>query len=251
MRPSWPNSLAWICIPSSRTPATDRLERDPGTPAVLAADRPKKRRRCLQRYELGSTEADSGPASPGKRSDRSHSAGHASGRPSGVGDESRTKGLARTAGRRVPAAHQCPGRLGRTAVVTVHATDRSGGVVPRVEERTLHPAVVPPEGAAGQGPRDGGFSGLCPLGDLEASAQAQARDRPPALGQRCRQRAAVVPDEGAGTAKHGAKRRYCPAHHGWARDPSPPDHGAFGGAELAASSARSQPPATSQFPPKM
>src|SRR6202011_3924524 len=88
-------------------------------------------------------------------------------------------------------------RTRRGTVVEIHATDRSRGVVSRAQERAFDPAVVPPEGAAGQGPRPGGLSGLCPLGDTEASAKASAGHRSPAFGQRSGQRSAVVADGGA------------------------------------------------------
>ena len=91
-------------------------------------------------------------------------------------------------------------------VVQVHATDRGRGFVPRAEERALDPAVVPSEGAAGQGACDGGFSRLCPVGDAQASAEAPAGHRSAAVDQRSEQRAALVADEGAGSAVHVAKR---------------------------------------------
>jgi hypothetical protein len=56
----------------------------------------------------------------------------------------------------------------------------------RAEERAFDPAFVPSEGAAGQGPCAGSFSRLCLVGDPQASAEASACHRSPALGQRSR-----------------------------------------------------------------
>ena len=74
------------------------------------------------------------------------------------------KKLARVARRRLPAAHQSAGGHGRRAVVEVHAVDRGRGVVPGAEERAFDSAVVSSTGAARQGARDGGVSGLRALG---------------------------------------------------------------------------------------
>src|SRR4029077_20033182 len=112
---------------------------------------------------------NSGPTLPGQRFLRSHSGGHARGRTFALGDEKRTKSLARITGRRLHAAYQSPGGFGRAAVVEEPSTAPSGGARSGGEERAFDSAFVPPEGAAGEGPRHGGFSGLCPVGDAEAS----------------------------------------------------------------------------------
>jgi hypothetical protein len=121
----------------------------------------------------------------------------------------------------------------------------------RGQERALDPASVPSERAAGQGPCDGGFSGLRPLGDTQASAAAPTGDRSPAIGQRSEQCPADVAAEGAGPALHFAKRGYRPTHHRWAREPPPPDHGTFAGTEISAAPTRHQPAGTSQKYSKM
>ena len=88
--------------------------------------------------------------------------------------------------RRLHAAHQSGGRHGRRTLVPVHAVDRSRGIVPRPEKRAVHSAVVPSEGAARQSACDGGLPRLCPVGHAEASAEAPARDRSTAIGERSR-----------------------------------------------------------------
>jgi len=95
------------------------------------------------------------------------------------------------------------------------------------------------------------FSGLCPLGDTETSAEASACDRSPTLGQRSGQRSAFVADEGAGFAVHAAERRHRPAHDGWTRDPASPDHRTDGGTEILASPTRPQPAGTAEISFKM
>ena len=52
-------------------------------------------------------------------------------------DQRRSQGLARTAGRRLYAAHQSAGRHGRRTLVAVHAVDRSRGILSRAEKRTV------------------------------------------------------------------------------------------------------------------
>ena len=170
------------------------------------------------------TGTDSGAPPAGERSVRSHSARHARRRASGVGNEKRPGGLAGLAGRRLHAAYQSTGGFGRADVVHVHATDRSRGFVSRAQERAFHSAVVPSEGAAGEGPRLGGLSRLCLVGNAEASAAASTGDRPSALGQRSGQRSTVIADESTGSAIHAAERRHRAAHDGWTRDPPAPDY---------------------------
>jgi hypothetical protein len=194
---------------------------------------------------------DSGAAPAGERSVRSHSARHARRHTSGVEDERRPKGLAGLTGRRVHVAHQSAGGLGRADVVHVHATHRSGGIVSRAQERAFDSAFVPPEGAAGQGPRPGGLSGVCLVGDAEASATATASDRPTTFGQRSGQGSAFIPDEGAGSAVHAAERRHRAAHHGWARDPLAPHYRTHCRTEIPAAPALPQSAGTSEITLKM
>jgi hypothetical protein len=76
------------------------------------------------------------------------------------------------------------GGFGGGVGAEIQATHRSRGVVSRAQERAFDQAFVSSEGAAGQGPRAGGLSGLCPLGDPEASAEASACDNSPSIGER-------------------------------------------------------------------
>ena len=66
----------------------------------------------------------------------------------------------------------------------VHAVDRGRSILSGTEERAFDSAVVPSTGAARQGARDGGVPGLCPVGHPETSAEAPARDRAAAIGER-------------------------------------------------------------------
>ena len=152
----------------------------------------------------------SGQSSSGERSLRGCSARYSRGRSPAVVHQRRSQGLARTAGRRVHAAHQSPGRHSRRALVPLHAVDRGRGIVPRAEKRAVHPAPVSSTGAARQSARDGRLPRLRSVGHAEASAEA-----PPAISrnhpwQPC---AAVIGKEGAGSALYSAERRYRSADH--------------------------------------
>ena len=76
--------------------------------AALQGSAENHRQRPTEGPQQDGAEAgtDSGAASASERSVRSHSAGYARRRTSGLGDERRSQGLARLAGRRLHAAHQ-------------------------------------------------------------------------------------------------------------------------------------------------
>jgi len=157
--------------------------------------------------------AHSSQPSSGERPVRSGAARHAP-RPSpAVVDQRRSQALAWAAGRRLYAAHQSAGRLGRGTLVSIHAADRGRGLLSRAEKRAVHPPLVSSAGAARQGARDGCLPRLCSVGHAEASAQTPGCARPTAIGQRRHQCAAVIGNEGAGFVVHSAERRYCPADH--------------------------------------
>jgi Transposase DDE domain len=140
-----------------------------------------------------------------------------------------------------PATHQPVGRDARGAVVEVHAVDRGGSVVPGTEERACGSTTVPSERTAGQGPRDGGVSWLCALGDLETSAEAPASLGSQAIGVGCRQRSAAFPNESSGRVIQTAQRRHRVAHHRRPRDPPAPRHRANGRARILSPSGISLP----------
>jgi len=220
--------------------------------ALEALEKNIARGRLKDRYKmerrLGRIQARQ-PA--GERSVRSRSARHTRRRTSGMGNERRPKGLARLARRRVHAAHQSAGGFDRADVVHVHATDRSRGLVSRAQERAIDSAFVSSQGAAGQGPRPGGFSGVCLMGDTEASAAATVCDRPTIFGQRSGQRSALLADEGTGIVVHVAERRHRTAHHGRTRDPLAPDYRTHGRTEIPAAPARPQSSGTAEITFKM
>ena len=110
---------------------------------------------------------------------------------------------------------------------------------------------VPSEGAAGEGPRPGGLSRLCLVGNAEASAAASTGDRPSALGQRSGQRSTVIADESTGSAIHVAERRHRAAHDGWTRDPPAPDYRTDGRTEIPTAPARPHPAGTAEITFKM
>ena len=128
---------------------------------------------------------------------------------------------------------------------------RSRGLVSRAEERAFNPTFVPSEGAAGQGSCAGGFSRLRFMGDAEAFTQASTGDRAQAHRQRSGQCSTVLADEDAGFVVHTAKRRHCPAYHGWARDPHSSYYRTHGGTEIPASPARSKSSGTAEISFKM
>jgi len=90
----------------------------------------------------------------------------------------------------------------------LYAIDRSGAFVPSPEERAFDSAPVSSERAPSEGPRDGGLSRLCALGDAEASAQTPAGDAVPVLGQRQRKSPVAFTDEGARAAVYFAECRH-------------------------------------------
>ncbi len=139
---------------------------------------------------------------------------------------------------RVSAAHQSAGGDGGRVVVQVYATDRGGGIVPRIEERAFDSAAVSSVGVARQGSRDGGVSGLRAVGHAQTSAEAPARLGPEAIGERGGKCAADDADESDRAAFHVAKRRHRSTHHRRSRDPLTPDHGADGRAKTIAAPTR-------------
>jgi hypothetical protein len=166
---------------------------------TIEAGRLKDRNKMERR--LG---ANSSHASPGQQSLRCGIARNARGHSSPLGDERRSQSLARSARRCLRAAHQSSGGIGRGAMVEVHPTHRSRSGVSCAEKRTLHPSAVPSERASREGSRDGGVSGLRPLGDIETSAQTKGADRSAADRQRRFEHAALIPDEGARTLVNAA-----------------------------------------------
>ena len=64
------------------------------------------------------------------------------------------------------------------------AVNGSRGIVPGLEERAFDSTFVSPVGAARQGSRDGGVSGLRAVGDIETSTKAPARAGCQVLGER-------------------------------------------------------------------
>src|SRR3974377_545981 len=59
----------------------------------------------------------------------------------------------------------------RRSLEEIHAANGSGSRLSYAQERVGHPAAVSSARKANQGARAGGFSGLCGLGYLEASAE--------------------------------------------------------------------------------
>src|SRR3954451_13173907 len=91
-------------------------------------------------------------------------------------DQTRSPGLARTAGGCVYAAHQSAGRHRRRALVPLHAVNRGRGHVPRTEKRTVHSAPVSSTGAGRQSSCDGRLRRLRFVGHAETSAEAPGGD---------------------------------------------------------------------------
>ncbi len=143
------------------------------------------------------------------------------------------------------------GGNGGRVVGEVHAVDGGRGIVPGIEERAFDSAFVSSAGAARQGSRDGGVSGLRALGHAQTSAEAPASDRPEAIGERSRERPADVADEGDRAAVHAAKRRHRSSHYRRPGDPPAPHHRAHSRAEITAPATRHQPAGTSPIQSRM
>jgi hypothetical protein len=141
----------------------------------------------------------------------------------------------------LPAAHQSEDGDGGRVVVQVYATDRGRGIVPGIAERAFDPAFVSPTGAARQGSRDGGVSGLGAVGHLETSTEAQAHAGCQAIGERCRRRPANDAHESHRAAFHPAKRRHCSSDHRRSRDSPTSHHRADGRAKVPAPPTGPQP----------
>src|SRR3954453_19562434 len=114
------------------------------------------------------------PSSPSERSLSGCSAADARRRSPFVEHQRRSQDLARTAGGRLHAANQSASGYSRRALVTIHAADRGGSILPRTQKRTLHPSSVPSTGAARQGSCDGCLSWLRTVGHAQAFAEAAA-----------------------------------------------------------------------------
>ena len=130
------------------------------------AQRPAQDRAAAGEYP-GAASAGGGPLL-----DRSRRAG---GRPAGgVGTDRGARKLAASPGRGLSVADE-PARHGSgTTLDELHSTDGSRSRVSGAEERTVHPADLPPIGEAGEGSHSGGVSGLRDVGDAETSAVALA-----------------------------------------------------------------------------
>src|ERR1700758_2851584 len=98
-------------------------------------------------------------------------------------------------------------------MVEVHAVDRGRGFLPRLEERAFDPTLVPSEGAARKGSRDGGVLGVRAVGHPETPASAASPHHPETDGERSRRCAAALSYESSRFALYTAKRRCHPPHY--------------------------------------
>jgi len=98
--------------------------------------------------------------------------------------------------------------LFEVAVQKYIAPTEAEAIVSCPDERSVHWPLFTSERTAGQGPRNGGFSGLCPFDDAQASSEATSETtNPPVAGQWSGPRQAEAADEGAGPSLHPARER--------------------------------------------